>query len=71
MKYISKRSEAKAVGPKARSSHANGETPLIALAEQADTPQTKKAERIPFDPLVEMDIMRMIEERLRQTERSE
>ena len=38
--------------------------------EIADTPQTEKADRIPYDPLVEMDIKRVVEERLRQTETS-
>lgn len=38
--------------------------------ETADTPQTEKADRIPYDPLVEMDIKRAVEERLRQTETS-
>lgn len=34
-------------------------------------PQTEKADRIPFDPLVEMDIKRMVEARLAQTERED
>ena len=36
----------------------------------ADTSQTEEADRIPFDPLVEMDIKRMVEARLAQTERT-
>lgn len=36
-----------------------------------DTPQTEKTDRIPFDPMTEMTMKQMIEERLRQTERSE
>ena len=35
------------------------------------TKQTKQADRTPFDPLVEMDIKRAVEERLRQPERNE
>lgn len=35
---------------------------------QADTPQTEQADRIPFDPMTEMTIKQMIEERLKQTE---
>lgn len=38
------------------------------LLADKDTPQTEKVDRIPFDPLVEMDIKRAVEERLRQTE---
>lgn len=37
-------------------------------ASTADTPQIEKTDRIPYDPLNEMNIKRMIEERLRQTE---
>ena len=33
-----------------------------------DEPQTEKADRIPYDPLVEMDIKRMVEARLAQTD---
>ena len=39
--------------------------------EPKDEPQTEKVDRFPFDPLVEMDIKRMVEAKLAQTERSE
>lgn len=46
------------------------EAELVEPTDTADVLHTE-TDRIPFDPLVEMDIKRAVEERLRQTERGE
>ena len=38
---------------------------------KSDEPQVEKVESIPYDPQVEMNIRRMVEERLAQTDRKD